>query len=393
MLSADFRAALAAEAAGNVEAAAERYGLAGDREGAVRMHMARAQRATDRPAEIAALRDAVHWAGDDPGLRRMSASALGKALLARAEAEGVATARDRDRLREAASVLGAGSEYRLAGEVFERLGDYASAATAYSAGGLIEKVEDALGRDEDRHRAERERRDAFAGYENHLRLGRRDDARADLARCIQAAPDVGDYRRLLDELDARIVSGGRVELRRRSGRAVIACGAPIIAIGRDALCDLPLRTGGVSRHHCEIEVGGGGVFMLRDAGSRNGTAIAGLPIAGRVPLSDAGTFDLGDDTRIDFKLVAAAGEAPALVLTVATGLDRGAQLIAAADGERIDLAAIGLAADLVFARGRPWLGLGAARSLRLEGEPVKHGRVQLVRGDRVVVDDEELDVA
>jgi len=393
MLSADYRAALAAEAAGNVEAAAERYGLAGDREGAVRMHLARAQRAADRNAEIAALRDALHWSGDEPTLRRMAASALGKALLARAEAEGVATARDRDRLREAASVLSAGGEHRLAGEIHEKLGDYTAAASAYSAGGLIEKVEDALGRDEERHRAERERRDAFAGYETHMRLGRRDDARADLARCIQAAPDVGDYRRLLDELDAHLITGGRVELRRRHRKSVIVCSAPVVAIGRDALCDLALRTGGVSRRHAEIEVVGGGQFMLRDAGSRNGTALAGLPIVGRVPLSDAGAFELGDDTRIEFKLLATAGAPAALLLTVATGLDRGAQLLAAAEGERIDLAPVDLAADLVFAKGRPWLGVGEARSLRLAGEPIRHGRVQLVRRDVVVVDDEEIDVA
>ncbi len=53
MLSADYRAAVAAEAAGNVDAAAERYGLAGDRAGAVRMHVARAERASDRAAAIA----------------------------------------------------------------------------------------------------------------------------------------------------------------------------------------------------------------------------------------------------------------------------------------------------------------------------------------------------
>ena len=45
MFSADYRAAVAAEAAGNVDLAAERYALAGEHEGAVRMHLARAARA------------------------------------------------------------------------------------------------------------------------------------------------------------------------------------------------------------------------------------------------------------------------------------------------------------------------------------------------------------
>src|SRR5688500_9077625 len=108
LFSADYRAAVAAEAAGNVELAAERYGLAGDRAAAVRMHVARARRATDRAAEIAALHDALHWAGDEGPLVQLASAALGKALYARALAEGVATARDRERIREAARLLSTG---------------------------------------------------------------------------------------------------------------------------------------------------------------------------------------------------------------------------------------------------------------------------------------------
>ncbi len=54
MTSADYRAAVAAEAAGNVELAAEKYALAGELDGAVRMHLARAARAGNRLTEIGA---------------------------------------------------------------------------------------------------------------------------------------------------------------------------------------------------------------------------------------------------------------------------------------------------------------------------------------------------
>jgi hypothetical protein len=107
-----------------------------------------------------------------------------------------------------------------------------------------------------------------------------------------------------------------------------------------------------------------------------------------VPLSDAGSFDLGDDVRIDFRVAGLV-----LVLTVTSGLDRGATLLAAAEGEVIDLAPAGIGGDLLFQRGRPWLSTGASGTLLLGGEPIRHGRVQLVRGDRAVVDGEELDVA
>jgi FHA domain len=389
MLSADYRAAVAAEASGNVDAAAERYGLAGDRAGAVRMHVARAERARDRAAAITALRDAVHWAGDDPDLGRLAARALGRALHAQAEAEGVATARDKDRLREAATLLAAGGDHKLAGEAFERLGDLGAAAAAYGAGGLVDKVEETLARDDDKIRAERDLKDAFAGYETQLRLGRRDEARAELARCARLAPQAAEYRRLLDELDARLITGGRVELRRRHGKAAIACGVRALTLGRDPLADLPLRSGGVSRHHAEIEVQGGGRFSLRDLGSRNGTAIGGLPLAGRVPLAGTGQFALGDDCPVEFEVV---GEPGTLHLRIERGLDRGAEVIAAADGERVATASAGLAIELVFRSGRPWLGRGEAREALWNGESIAGMRVQLMRGDVLVVDGEEIDV-
>ncbi len=391
LFSADYRAAVSAEAAGNVDLAAERYGLAGDRPAAVRMHLARAARASDRAAEIAALHDAVHWAGDDPELIRQASGALGKALYARAVAEGIATGRDRDKVREAARLLAAGGEHAIAGEAFEKIGDHQAAAAAYSTAGMVDKVESALAADEAGHQRERERRDAFADYETNLRIGRRDDARADLQRAIAAVgggTDAGEHHRLLDQLEANLITGGRLELRRRRGGSVVICAVPVVSIGRDGLCDLVLRTGGVSRRHSEIEVAATG-YMLRDAGSRNGTAIAGLPIAGRVPLTGSGSFELGEDLRIEFET---RGDPQALLLQVATGVDRGSRLLVGPAAQRIDLAAIGLAADLVFAEGRPWLGKGAAREVTFNKEPLGAGRIQLIRGDLLVIDGEELDV-
>ncbi|HZJ65448.1 MAG TPA: hypothetical protein VFD36_18185, partial [Kofleriaceae bacterium] len=104
MFSADYRAAVAAEASGDVEQAAERYALAGEYAGAVRMHLARAARAPTRLGELGALRDALRWAGDEPALRRRAAAALGKALWEAVRAEGIATERDRGRVREAAEL-------------------------------------------------------------------------------------------------------------------------------------------------------------------------------------------------------------------------------------------------------------------------------------------------
>lgn len=385
MFSSDYRAAVAAEAAGNVDLAAERYALAGEHAGAVRMHLARAARAGTRIAELAALRDAMRWAGEDPELRRQAAAALGKALWEAVRAEGIATERDRAKVREAADLLVLGQDQLLAGEALEAIGDHLAAANAYSAGGHVERMEQALAKDEELHGKAHDEADAFAGYQTAMQVGRRDEARAELARAVAAASVAGEYRRLLDQLDTALLTAGRVELKRRGKPLIVACGAPKIVLGRDQLCDLALRAGGVSRQHAEIEREGG-QYTLRDLDSRNGTTLSGLRLAGKVPLAGSGRFGLGDDCTIDFD------RKDALVLVVANGLDRGVALIAGGEDVRIDLAPVGLALDVVFHAGRPLLGRGGCREVTFNSEPLGEVRVQLIRGDRIVADGDEIDI-
>lgn len=387
MLSSDYRAAVAAEAAGNVDLAAERFGLAGELDGAVRMHLARAARAPNRHAEIAALRDAIRWAGDEPALVRRASAALGRALWESARAEGIATERDRSRVREAAELLVRGDDHALAGSALEAIGDHLGAANAYSAGGLVERMEAALAKDEDSLDRAREEADAFAGYETAMRVGRRDDARSELQRALAAATSAAAYRRLLDQLETALLTAAKVELRRRNQPAIIACAAPKLVLGRDPLCDLTLRAGGVSRQHAEIERSGG-AFLLRDLDSRNGTSLRGLPLAGRVPLVDRGRFALGDECPLDYEV---AGDV--LIVRAVGGLDRGVALIASDDGVRIDLAPVGLAVDLVFQRGRPLLGRGRCKDIAVNGEPLGDVRIQLIRGDRLIADGDEVEIA
>jgi hypothetical protein len=386
MFSSDYRAAVAAEAAGDVELAAERYALAGEYAGAVRMHLARAARAPTRLGELGALRDAMRWAGDDPALRRQAAAALGKALWESVRAEGIATERDRAKVREAADLLVIGDDHALAGEALETIHDHLAAANAYSAGGLVERMEAALAKDDAAQHAVHEETDAFAGYQTAMRVGRRDDARAELMRAIAAASAAAEYRRLLDQLDTAMLAAGKLELRRRGKPLIVACTVPKIVLGRDPLCDLALRAGGVSRQHAEIEHTGD-AFTLRDLDSRNGTSLAGLPLAGRVPLVGAGQFGLGDECAIDFEVAGGA-----LVLRVRGGLDRGVALIAGAPGQRLELAALGVALDVIFQRGRPLLGRGGCTSVTFNDEPLGDVRVQLIRRDRLLADGEEIDI-
>jgi tetratricopeptide (TPR) repeat protein len=385
--SADHRAAVAAEAAGNVDLAAERYALAGDAEGAVRMHLARAARAATRQAEISALRDALRWAGDDPQLKKQASKALGRALWENARAEGIATERDRNKIREAAEMLVAGDDHASAGEALESIADHQAAALAYSAGGLVEKMESALAKEDQRYLKAREEADAFADYQTHMRVGRRDEARTELQRAIASTENIGEYRRLLDQLDTALLTAAKVELKRRSKPIIVACAAQKIVLGRDPLCDLPLRAGGVSRQHAEIERAADG-FHLRDLDSRNGTSVAGLPLVGRVPLAGSGKFGLGDECALEFETTATG----ALIIRVMTGIDRGVALIAGDEGTKLELDALGVPLDVVFHKSRPMLGRGSAKDVKFNDEPLGDLRVQLIRGDRIVADGDEIDV-
>lgn len=387
LLSSDHRAARAAEAAGDPDAAATHYGLAGDRESAVRMHLARAARAADRNAELAALRDALHWAGDEAPLVAQASAALGRALYAKAKAEGIATARDRERVREAATLLLAGGAEREAGDAFQAIGDLGAAAQAFSDAGLIDKVESALSADEARSSAEKAARDAFSDYELQRRLGRRSQARLALAQSLAAQPS-DDRQRVLDALAADLITGARVELRVRGGDPIIVTARPLVALGRDAVCDLPLRTGGVSRRHAEIEVSADG-FALRDGGSRNGTLIGGLPVAGKVPLLGVGQVELGEDCKVDYEVV---GAPAVLYLRVGTGLDRGRRLVVTRGDQLTALAPAGVDAELVFTDGAPWLGRPVG-GFTLGEDRIATGRAQLIVGDVVTWPGHTLEVS
>lgn len=386
LFSADYRAAVSAEAGGDLELAAERYALAGQRDAAVRMHLARAERAASRAEEIAALRDALHWCGAE---REEVARALGLALYSRARAEGIATERDRDRVREAAELLEDGEEFLTAGKAWESVGDDARAVHAYSRGGLVDRMEEVLARDEKRADLDRRLRQAFADYEMHLGSGDRDQAREALRSCVELSDSKGEYRRLLDKLDSSLITGGRAVLRVRQGEQVALCSAPALLIGRDPLCDLALRSGGISRRHAEILAADGG-YRLRDAGSRNATLIGGMPITRPVPLEGGGRFALGDGVEIEYQV---AGDPALLSLHIDAGLDRGSRLLAAPANTPIDLAPVGLGAQVIFRDGRPLLSATRPEvSLRLRDELVSAGQVQLVHGDQLIIDGIEVDV-
>jgi pSer/pThr/pTyr-binding forkhead associated (FHA) protein len=66
-------------------------------------------------------------------------------------------------------------------------------------------------------------------------------------------------------------------------------------LGRDPECDLPLDNASISARHAELRLRGG-VWMLSDLGSVNGSWVDGEPVLGALPLAPGSTVRLGEVT-------------------------------------------------------------------------------------------------
>jgi len=380
ILSGDYRRAVAAEAAGEYVDAARYYALCGEREKVALMHLLRSGKADSPAEELDLLRESVRWSDPASPTRRRAARALGLSLLRRVDTR-TAGERDRDTVGEAAEYLAEAGDFGGAGEAWELIGDDAAAARAYELGGLVEKMEDALGRESRRRRAGQRLAGAFEDYELYRKSGDRDAALAALRIAVDAAENKGEYRRLLDELEACLLAAGTIVLQGR-GPPLHLCAVGTVTIGRSPEHTLPLRAASVSRDHVEIRPG----RVLRDMGSRGGTWIGGMALAGDLPLRGEGRFTLGDECEIAWR----AGET--LELSVVRGLDRGLMLIQATPGHRISLRSrLGLGAHLWFQGGKPLVAAEDGATLLLNGEKAL-GAVQLVRKDVLAVGGVEIEV-
>jgi pSer/pThr/pTyr-binding forkhead associated (FHA) protein len=88
-------------------------------------------------------------------------------------------------------------------------------------------------------------------------------------------------------LNARLVGiGGPVE-------GVFGLADEEISIGRGHANSLPIEDASVSKRHCSIRKLAADRFEIRDLGSRNGTAVNGLPVTERV-LRDRDEIRLGE---------------------------------------------------------------------------------------------------
>ena len=368
VLSSDYRRALAAEAGGEYLEAARAYALAGERAKVAEMHLYLAERAGSPDGRLAELRAALRWADGSDEPARTLRRHIGRALLSHVRAQGTRSERDLTLLREAAALLAATGDHAGAGECHELAGDDTQAADSYQQAGEVERLEAVLAREEHRDQRSTRLRQLFDEHRLLDGRGERDAAIARLEECVRLDPGGGSAE-LLATLRERRLSDGNVALREDAGARHRYAGAFPFPLGRDA-GGLVLHDAGVSRRHAEI-VSVDGTFRVRDAGSRNGTRLGGVPIEGVMPLVGEGELGLGRECVVRFVV-----QPEGLRLEIARGRDRG--LVLLLSSRPISIA--GGLATLRFDAGRPMLRAAPGVAMRLGGHRGAED-VQLLRDD------------
>ncbi len=376
MFSADFRRAVAAEAAGDYSEAARAYALAGEHAKVAEMHLLRAERASSPEARLQELRAAVRWADPEDPDGKAARRRIARALFLWAKNAGVVSDGDRQVVREAAALFAEAGDHSGAGECHEFIGDELQAAESYQRAGDLERLEAVLQREEVRRRHKHRVTDAFEEYRLQLAGGERDQALAAIRVAVEEAGD-GDksgYRRQLEQLEARLLADGKVTLR-SGGKDVVYAGTFPLSLGRESICHVVLRDAGISRRHCEVVLSGAS-FALRDLHSKNGSTLGGVPIApgGTLPLDGEGELGVGEHCGMRFRT-----RGDLLELEVTRGLDRGMHILASAKPFPI-----GGVTELGFTDGRPRLSVRGGHGLHLNGVHAGGG-VQLLHGDVVEV--------
>ncbi len=246
--------------------------------------------------------------------RKAAEVKIGRAVLEDAKLRGLAGPDERRRLADAADRLERTQKYAEAADCFELLGRKSDAARCLELGGEVDRLEALLSESNAVDAREARIRRLVSEHDLALALGDRRSARQALREVVDLAPDDAGMRQMLRRLEERwarppltLTVGGR--------RVGFASRLPAVFGRSDA--DVVVRGTSVSRQHAEI-AREGGRFVLRDRGSRNGTLVSGVPVAGALPIEGTLEVGLGEDVTLGVRV-----EGSACVVEVLRGLDRG----------------------------------------------------------------------
>jgi hypothetical protein len=277
--------ARAAELRGELAEAATLYARAGRLDETARVMILRGDGETDPAARLKHYVQAASTAPDGSTQRLQARRKRATHLLAIGESAPM-TATLRQDLLEAARDLETAGDNEKAAQAYARVGDVEGEARNLARAGDIEKLDDLLHVQQGREREALAQRDARQRMAMLTASGRRREALAIGRASTDAA--LRDRARLLEESR---VDGGVVRLVLRGLPLQIVLGDEV-TVGRVAA--ISIASAAVSRHHVTVARRGTDV-VVRDLGSRNGTRLRGLALAGEVFVADGVELRLGDE--------------------------------------------------------------------------------------------------
>jgi hypothetical protein len=298
--------ARAAESRGELAEAAALYAQAGKPADAARIMVLRGDAELEPAARLRHYVQAVATAPEGSATRDVARRKHALLILALAAEQSVTPALRQD-LLEAGRELERGGDHGRAAEAYARAGDMEGEARSLARAGDIDKLDALLVAAQDRDRDVLARRKAQQEVGNLAASGRRREAVA-LARTStdEAVRERGKG------IEGRRVSGDVVPIVLAGQRLLLVLGQEVV-VGRTAT--LSVASAAVSREHVTIARRGDDV-VVRDLGSRNGTLLRGLAVAGEVNVADGIELRLGKEVPL---VVRPATELPGAVAIEVAG--------------------------------------------------------------------------
>lgn len=353
-----------AEVEGRFDDAARLYVEAGQRDEAFRVLIQAAEGAESLSRRRDYLARAITVARTE-AQRDVAKGTMAKVIVSEYEARPPSTDDDRSRLFEAAGDLEKSGQFREAATAFKVLGERESMERCLVSAGDIEGFEREASEAQSQDRQRLRRRNAFESFEEFWATGDREGALNTMDAWVREHTEDHEARSLADERRSTLVDRSRFEAK-LDGVLLWIVGTVPCSIGREG--DVTIRGAGVSREHCVVERGLASL-QLRDNGSRNGTTLRGLVMAGPVVFEEGAQFGLGPDLVLEVQTFHGA---PSLL--VARGMDRGKRIVFATERWKSPVGTI------EFRNGRAVLTPDGA--VKLTGQRVV-APIVLARGDRI----------
>jgi hypothetical protein len=293
----EVRAAQRAELRGELDKAAELFGLAGAPEEAARVMILRGDAESDVRARMKHYTQAVATAPEGHPVR--DEARRKRAALLVSQFGGAATSEAaRRELRGAADELLAVGDPARAADAYKLAGDGEGQAKALAQAGDVESLELLLNEQQKKDHADHERQKVHGDVELLSSSGKRREALEAAQRWL-AAHDDASLRERAAMLEGKRALGPVAQVFLFGKATALALGDEIVIGRTEGTLHVPSQA--VSRQHLRIAREAGAV-VVRDLGSRNGTQLRGMNLVGAVPvpMSEGESLELtlGKEVRL-----------------------------------------------------------------------------------------------